>query len=171
MVGGVGTASLPVGVTRVTASAPGYASATFPVAAEAGRPSRLNVTLKAAKVAVKQDRIEIYDKIYFDTNRATIKPASFPLLDEIAAVLTARPDILLVRVEGHTDSRGDNATNQTLSDLRAASVRDALVQRGISPDRLRSVGYGETQPLDDRPTAAAWDKNRRVAFAIERWAP
>lgn len=168
---GYGVVELPVGQLELVASAPGYVSARFPVWIEGGASQPMTVTLRPAKVEITRDRLVIAEKVFFDTNRATIKPASFPLLDEIANVMQERPDILSVRVEGHTDARGSAESNLTLSELRAASVRDYLVARGVSPGRLRSVGYGEAVPLDDRDDSAARDRNRRVEFFIEQWSP
>lgn len=168
---GVGTAELPAGLVQLRVSAPGYIAATFPEEIEAGQRAETSVTLRPAKVAVTREKLVIADRIYFDTNRATIKPESFPLLDEIAGVLLDRTDILELRIEGHTDSRGSNAVNLTLSEQRAASVRDYLVGKGVVSDRLSSVGYGEAKPVDDRENPEAWERNRRVEFFIEAWAP
>ena len=76
--------------------------------------------LAPTKVKVTIQKIEILDKVYFETAKATIKPESFPLLDEVARVLIDYPQITKVRVEGHTDSRGNDAYNLKLSDERAA---------------------------------------------------
>jgi OOP family OmpA-OmpF porin len=72
-----------------------------------------------------------------------------------------------VRIEGHTDNRGDDAYNLQLSQERAASVRAYLVKQGVAAKRLSSIGYGETQPLDPRETEEAWSQNRRVDFWVE----
>ncbi len=122
------------------------------------------------RVAVTRDKIEILEKVYFDTAKDTIKAESYALLDEIAGILLEREDILRVRVEGHTDERGGASGNQTLSERRAASVRAYLIDKGVAPERLVSQGFGESRPVDPAHTAAAWDKNRRVEFMIEAWA-
>ncbi len=168
---GVGEAELPVGTAELEVSAPGYVTARFPVQIEPGENPPLTVTLRLAKVEVTRDRLVITEKIYFDTNRATIRPESFALLDEIASVLLERADILSLRIEGHTDSRGTTLSNQTLSEQRAVSVRDYLIRAGVDASRLSAFGFGESKPLDDRELSAAWDLNRRVEFLIERWAP
>ncbi|MCA9488804.1 MAG: OmpA family protein, partial [Myxococcales bacterium] len=59
--------------------------------------------------------------------------------------------------------------NLELSKKRAASVREYFIEKGIAPERLTSEGYGETRPLDPANNEAAWSKNRRVDFFIERW--
>ncbi len=118
------------------------------------------------RVVVTDTKIEILDKVYFEYNKATIKSQSFPILDAVAATLEGNPDILLVEIQGHTDERGGDAYNLDLSDRRAASVRQYLIDKGIDASRLKSQGYGETQPLDNRHNEEAWAKNRRVEFLI-----
>ena len=118
------------------------------------------------RVVVTDTKIEILDKVYFEYNKATIKSQSFPILDAVAATLDGNPDILLVEIQGHTDERGGDAYNLDLSDRRAASVKQYLVDKGIDASRLKSQGYGETQPLDARHNEEAWAKNRRVEFLI-----
>ena len=81
----------------------------------------------------------------------------------------ARTDLLALRIEGHTDSRGSAESNRRLSDARAASVRAYLIDKGIAAERL-GVGIGEDQPVDDRNVAEAWERNRRVEFIIEAWS-
>lgn len=101
--------------------------------------------------------------IRFDTGSARIRPESAGLLSEVAAMLTQHHDLALV-VEGHTDRQGTDEANQALSEARAASVAAWLVGRGVDAARLRTVGYGESQPvaLDGTPEAMA--ENRRVVF-------
>ena len=118
------------------------------------------------KVVLTRDKIEINEKVYFETNKAVIKSASFELLNEVASVLQKYPQITKVEVQGHTDSRGSDTYNLELSERRAASVKAYLVSQGISPDRLDSRGYGETRPVDTAENKAAWSKNRRVDFII-----
>jgi outer membrane protein OmpA-like peptidoglycan-associated protein len=67
-------------------------------------------------------------------------------------------------VEGHTDSDGDEALNQTLSEQRAKAVMDRLISMGISANRLKSAGWGESKPLADNGTAEGKANNRRVEF-------
>ena len=71
-----------------------------------------------------------------------------------------------IRIEGHTDDVGGAKKNQELSQARAESVRDYLIKKGVEPERLQAVGYGDTRPLDKRKTAEARAKNRRVEFII-----
>jgi outer membrane protein OmpA-like peptidoglycan-associated protein len=121
------------------------------------------------KVVVTRDRIDLKDKIYFDTGKATIQKRSHGLLDDTVEVLKAYPEIVKLRIEGHTDSRGSADFNKDLSEQRAASVRAYFEAAGIDPERLSSVGYGEDRPLDPASTAEAYAKNRRVDFFVETW--
>jgi outer membrane protein OmpA-like peptidoglycan-associated protein len=120
------------------------------------------------RVIVTDTAIEVLDRVYFEADRAVIKPVSYPLLDAVSSTLRGNPEIQLVEVQGHTDERGDDAKNLELSTRRAAAVKDYLVSRGVEAHRLTVQGYGETQPLDQRHTEAAWAKNRRVDFLILR---
>ncbi|MEW5851248.1 MAG: DUF4215 domain-containing protein [Myxococcota bacterium] len=118
-----------------------------------------------ALVILRKERIEILDKVYFETNKDIIRPESFGLLKQVAAVLKANPNIK-VRVEGHTDDRGDDAFNLDLSQRRAESVRAFLLMQGIAPERLQAQGYGETRPVADNRTIMGQDANRRVEFVV-----
>ena len=109
--------------------------------------------------------IQLLQPIQFDTGKATIKAVSFPILDEVVALLKARSD-LKIAVHGHTDSVGSDANNLRLSKDRAASCMKYLVQHGISNGRLESEGFGETEPIDSNDTAAGRAKNRRVMFKV-----
>jgi OOP family OmpA-OmpF porin len=120
---------------------------------------------KYEHIVVTQEKIELKQKIFFDTNKATIQPRSFTLLDEIAQVMRSRPT-MTVRIEGHTDSRGKRAHNMQLSQARAESVRQHLVGLGIDPSRMQAQGYGPDQPIETNKTAAGREKNRRVEFFI-----
>lgn len=119
-----------------------------------------------ARVIVTMDKIEILDKVYFQTNRSKIKTVSYPLLDEIAETLAANPDLTLVEVAGHTDSDGKEQSNLVLSQARAEAVRTYLINKGIDESRLVAKGYGEAQPVDDNGTAEGKANNRRVEFVI-----
>ena len=120
-----------------------------------------------AKIRVTTKKIEILEKVFFDTNKDTIKSRSFPLLDEVAAALNANPQITKLRVEGHTDDRGSERYNQDLSERRAAAVVKYLTDTGkVDASRLSSKGYGESTPIADNATTAGRDQNRRVEFTI-----
>jgi MYXO-CTERM domain-containing protein len=119
-----------------------------------------------SKVRVTEDRIHIEEKIFFDTNKATIKERSNNILSQIVSVMKAHPELTRVRVGGHTDSRGDSDHNLALSQRRADAVREYLIVNGISQKRIESKGYGETKPLADNLTQSGREENRRVEFTI-----
>jgi len=168
--GGEASQPLPPGGYVIMVRAEGYAPSSFPATLKEGATASFNVVLQPSRVKVTKEKIEIKEKVYFDTGKATIQAKSDALLDEIAGILLDRPDILTVRIEGHTDSRGDDAANMKLSQARAEAVRQYFIDKGVEPARLNAVGYGETKPIDPANNSAAWDKNRRVEFYIEKWA-
>jgi OmpA-OmpF porin, OOP family len=116
-------------------------------------------------VVVTEQKIELKQTVYFDTNRATIKPVSFALLNDVGHALADNPK-LVVEVGGHTDSQGDDAFNLKLSQRRAEAVRAYLIKRGIAADRMVAKGYGEGVPIADNRTSAGRAQNRRVEFVI-----
>lgn len=119
-----------------------------------------------SKAKIVGQKIEITEKVMFEIDKATIKEESHGLLNDVATVLKDNPGIKKIRIEGHTDSQGSDIYNQRLSDDRAKSVRDFLIDAGIDENRMEAVGYGESQPLADNETAAGREKNRRVEFNI-----
>jgi outer membrane protein OmpA-like peptidoglycan-associated protein len=120
----------------------------------------------AANVKIEEGKIVIMKKIFFDTNKATIKAVSNAILGEVAGTLLVHKEIKGVRIEGHTDSQGDPAKNKTLSQKRAEAVRDWLVRKGIDSGRLIAAGYGPDKPIADNKTAKGREQNRRVEFVI-----
>jgi OOP family OmpA-OmpF porin len=130
-----------------------------PGVAPDGCPKKYNL------VVVTEKKIELKQTVYFDFNKSTIKPVSFPLLNEVAQAMTDNPKIK-VEIGGHTDSVGDDNFNLKLSQSRADSVRLYLVKRGIDYARMTTKGYGENVPIADNRTAEGRAQNRRVEFVI-----
>jgi outer membrane protein OmpA-like peptidoglycan-associated protein len=123
---------------------------------------------KKKQLAVLQaDRIVILDAVHFDTGKAVIQKRSFAVLDNVTQILESHPELASVRIEGHTDSHGNDAANLRLSQHRADAVREYLIRHGILAVRLRSIGFGETHPIADNKTAKGRAINRRVEFKIE----
>jgi outer membrane protein OmpA-like peptidoglycan-associated protein len=120
----------------------------------------------ASKVRVVGDRIEILEIVHFDFNKATIKAVSHDLLKQVASVIKNNPGFKKIRVEGHTDSKGNDTFNLKLSQSRANAVRDFLVNLGVERERLDAQGYGETRPVESNATNDGRAKNRRVEFVI-----
>ena len=134
---------------------------------------------KEYKVAIKNVRIAkgavpLYDRmmsdgkfitygITFDVGKATIKPESMGEINRIVQLMNENPD-LKFSVEGHTDSTGNAASNQTLSEQRSQAIVAKLVELGIAQDRLTAVGKGQNSPIADNNTDEGRAKNRRVEF-------
>jgi outer membrane protein OmpA-like peptidoglycan-associated protein len=127
-----------------------------------------------AKAKIEGKKIVITDVIFFDTNKDTIKPVSYDVLNDVATVMKSNPDIK-VRVEGHASKDPASAKrgkagadfNLKLSDLRAKSVKAYLVDKGgVAADRLEGVGFGWNQPIAPNDTKEGRAKNQRVDFVI-----
>jgi outer membrane protein OmpA-like peptidoglycan-associated protein len=99
--------------------------------------------------------------VHFDTGKATIKPESQTIIDQIVALMKGNPG-LRIAVEGHTDNVGTAAANKSLSDGRAKSVLNALVKQGVDAGRLAAAGFGQERPVADNRTDEGRARNRRV---------
>lgn len=110
-------------------------------------------------------RLSAPESVTFDTGNAEISPSFEHSLDQIALSLRQNPSTF-VRVEGHTDSRGSAQSNQALSVQRAEAVTSYLARRGVSPQRLQPVGYGESRPVAPNDTDSGRAENRRVEILI-----
>jgi len=106
--------------------------------------------------------------IFFATGSYKLLPKSFKSLNEVASIMKD-DDQLKLQIDGHTDSQGDDAKNQILSENRANSVKTYLISKGISAERMNSTGYGETKPIADNKTAAGRAKNRRVEMTVTNY--
>jgi outer membrane protein OmpA-like peptidoglycan-associated protein len=119
-------------------------------------------------VVVKEQSIDILDKVLFETGSDKILKKSYGLLDQVAQTLKNHAEIGKVRVEGHTDDVGGPDYNLKLSQRRAESVRAYLIMKGVDAARLTAVGYGETKPIAPNSSKRGKEMNRRVAFSILR---
>ncbi len=118
-------------------------------------------------VAEPAEAVRVELDVKFDFDKAQVKPESYGDIKNLADFLTQYPQTTTV-VEGHTDSVGSDAYNQTLSERRANAVRDVLVnQYGVGSDRINAVGYGETRPVADNASADGRAVNRRVEAEVE----
>lgn len=115
-------------------------------------------------VAPEEERVNIPGAVAFETNSDKLKPESDAVLELVKKYLDQRQDITLLRIEGHTDSDGDDASNLVLSQKRAMSVARWLTGRGVKCDRLIPVGFGESKPIADNSTAEGKAQNRRVVY-------
>lgn len=103
--------------------------------------------------------------VLFDFNKAELTTSSIRSVDELAAILKKYPDTDVL-IEGHTDDKGSDQYNQSLSEKRAVSVSNYLAGKNITSSRLKTVGYGEKQPIASNDTEDGRSQNRRVTFVI-----
>ncbi len=103
--------------------------------------------------------------VLFDINSAALKPGSYTEINRVAQVLVQYPQTD-IQIAGHTDSSGSETYNQSLSERRAMSVQNALANQGVASMRMRTLGFGEGQPIADNSTEAGRQLNRRVIVTI-----
>jgi outer membrane protein OmpA-like peptidoglycan-associated protein len=117
---------------------------------------------ESASIKREQDilRATFKGEAYFDYDSSNLKPGAYAELRRISGVLNKYPQTT-IEVGGHTDIRGSEEYNQTLSQQRAESVKNELIQNGIAPSRIRAVGYGESRPISSDHAM-----NRRVEILI-----
>ncbi|MCX7797844.1 MAG: OmpA family protein [Melioribacter sp.] len=104
--------------------------------------------------------------VNFEFNSAKITPESYPILYDAAKTLLQNPN-LNVEIQGYTDNIGSEAYNKKLSQKRAEAVKNYLISKGVSANRLKAVGYGEANPIGDNNTAEGRAMNRRIEFKIQ----
>lgn len=105
------------------------------------------------------------NNLFFETGSANLNPDSYTELNNLVQLLNDNPQ-MTIEIAGHTDSAGGEETNMKLSQERAKSVEKYLIEKGIEPNRLKSVGYGETKPVTSNKTEKGKQLNRRVEFKI-----
>ncbi len=137
-------------------------------------PANVRVDKNGCPIEVSQKETELLDTgmirlqdVNFDTAKATIKPESEAVLDEVGNILARWPE-LRIEIGGHTDSRGSDAYNKGLSDARAKSVLDYIINKfpELKAEQFSSKGYGESQPIATNTTQLGMAKNRRVEFKV-----
>lgn len=119
------------------------------------------------RVVRNGDQIELImpGNITFDLNQTSIRGGFTNTLESVALVLKEF-NKTIIQIEGHTDSSGSDSYNQLLSERRAGSVRDFLLNQGIESNRTRAVGYGERYPISSNDTSAGREQNRRVELTL-----
>jgi OmpA-OmpF porin, OOP family len=132
---------------------------------EYGVENKLIAYLNDSSKPVDKDTWFDFDRLLFDTNSATLQPASQDQLTDIAAILKAYPNVK-IKIGGYTDNTGDKAANLKLSQDRANNVMAELQKQGISADRLEAQGYGEDHPVADNNTDEGRQKNRRISMRV-----
>jgi len=117
---------------------------------------------EAASIRRTQDVLSatFQSEVLFDFDSSILKPGAYREIGRVANVLNRYPQTT-IRVEGHTDSKGSEAYNQTLSEKRSLTVKSTLTQRGVDPARIQTVGFGESQPISSNNAM-----NRRVVIVI-----
>jgi len=120
--------------------------------------------------APKVDEKFVIENVYYDFNKADLKPESYPALDEVVRMLNTYPN-MAIELGAHTDSKGSDTYNMKLSEARAQSVVKYLVEKGISAERLVAKGYGEAMPIapnevDGKDNPEGREKNRRTEFKV-----
>ncbi len=118
-----------------------------------------------------ENALHVLEQVHFENNKAVILAESVPTLEQVKALLEAHPEISAVRIEGHTDSVGEDDRNFVLSKARAAAVGSWLVAHGIDKKRLAAWGCGEKHPIGDNTTPQGRAQNRRVMFNLDAALP
>jgi outer membrane protein OmpA-like peptidoglycan-associated protein len=123
-------------------------------------------TLDPIGVAKIEENVSInLNNLFFDFDKAVLRPESFPELDRIVTLMSERPT-MEIEISGHTDSAGPDQYNMSLSQRRANSVVQYLNGKKIDKARMNVVFFGESQPVDTNDTSEGRRRNRRVEFKI-----
>lgn len=117
-------------------------------------------------VIIRPERLELLERIVFMPGMAILNPQSLPVLDNVARVLIAHPELGRVQVESHTDNRGDPDTDRTLTQVRAEMVRAYLIGQGVTADRLEARGFGQERPIQSNETSQGRAANRRTDLVL-----
>ena len=158
-----GQAKLPVGDTyyKALVEAKDFQTQLYPI----GVQGLDDLSFEFALEPILKGRTFVIKNLFFASNQTTILPQSEPSLRELYEFLAENPDIR-IRITGHTDWIGTDEANQKLSEGRANSVKNSMVERGIDPSRIETEGKGESQPVDTNETEKGRQNNRRVEFTI-----
>lgn len=169
--GGAFDVQLEPGKFQVVVKVEGYLQQGAPLLIEPLGKTIRNFILKEipkTRISIlKKDKIEITTKVPFEYNKARLLRAAEFVLDDVVDVILQNPQITLIQIEGHTDNTGEARYNQELSEARAETVMEYLIEKGVPRSRLKSVGYGFQRPLAGNDTEEGRAQNRRVEFMIE----
>ncbi len=150
------------GTWTIKCEAEDYITRSKPVVVEADGSTVVDFELRPA---LREGQVLSFSNIYFEVASSTIQPQSYGVLDQIVEMLKENEGAR-VQIAGHTDSDGSSSYNQQLSEQRAASVFQYLVNHGISASRLETIGFGESQPAVPNTSAANKAQNRRIEFTV-----
>jgi outer membrane protein OmpA-like peptidoglycan-associated protein len=160
---------LPEGVQKFQVQAENYLPQEIECVVKGGEASRVEVTLtRPERATLLADQIILPDAIFFGFDSDQIQSQSLNVLDQVVEVLKEVPDFGRLRIEGHSDSTGNAEYNLRLSQRRAESVRQYLIQQGLEGSQLESIGFGAQRPVATNETEEGRAENRRVEFHLER---
>ncbi|MFD1144779.1 OmpA family protein [Larkinella insperata] len=151
----------PVAATPIPTNPPPNTTSSRPAAPEATPPATVNTDLST----LAPGKAVTLNRVYFDQSSYMLRPESYTQLNQLVALLKSRPDVR-IEISGHTDNVGDPRLNLALSENRARVIMSYLVANGIAENRLRSKGYGQTQPIAANDTEENKRKNRRVEVRL-----
>jgi peptidoglycan-associated lipoprotein len=136
---------------------------------DAAAAAKKKAEADAAAQKMLQDQINAVEseKIYFDYDKADLKPESQSILEKKAKFLQANPSYTLT-IEGNCDERGTNEYNLALGERRADAAKKFINSLGVSSDKITTISYGEEKPVDPGHDEAAWAKNRRDEFKLSK---
>lgn len=155
---------------KATASQKGYFAGNINFAGPADAEEEVFAPQDICLNIIPEEAIRLAN-VYYDYNKATLQPESYPSLDTLVSLLNENPSIL-IELAAHTDSKGTDEYNQNLSQARAKSVVDYLISKGIDKGRLLPKGYGETLPVAENENEDGTDnpdgrqQNRRTEFKV-----
>jgi outer membrane protein OmpA-like peptidoglycan-associated protein len=164
--------NVPPGTIAIIVDAPGYFTSTneFVIKPLKDTNARVQLNRRPAQpnVVVAGKEVKLKKQVHFQTDSAEILPDSMGILEEIADVLKAHPEITAVEVQGHTDNQGEAAHNLELSQNRAQAVVGMLIKLGVDASRLQAQGYGDKKPLMPNVSEMNRARNRRVQLIIKK---
>ena len=133
-------------------------------------PKKVIVNKDDRRIDESLERIEkgksfVVENVNFEFGKAHLRKESLNILYNLVNTMKKNPR-LRIEVRGYTDDVGDEKFNQRLSEKRADAVTDYMIKNGISPERIKGIGFGEKNPIADNKTAEGRNKNRRTEFFI-----
>jgi outer membrane protein OmpA-like peptidoglycan-associated protein len=154
------------GAWNISAKADGFKPVSKRVKVVREKEEIIIFEMLPAMAQISGDKIDIKEEVHFETGSDVILENSFELLNEVSQILIDHPELTKLRIEGHTDSRGNDEMNKELSQKRALSVKNYLESKGVKAERMDPVGFGEEQPVATNDTPEGRSQNRRVIFHV-----